>query len=112
MDLIRKDTKNGLIGPQHSVIYLTDKARVDGVDCHHIAIRGPETDVQLWVQEGDKPVPRRFVLTSKWEGGSPRHSAHMNWQTEMELDPGIFEFKAPEGSMNIGFRKHDENEGE
>jgi len=112
MDLILRDASTSLIGSQETVIYLTDKARVAGVDCHHIAIRGPETDVQLWVQEGDTPLPRKFMLTSKWAGGSPRHTSNVTWLTEPELDPGIFEFKAPEGSMNIGFVQYSENEGE
>ena len=112
MDMILSDASVGLIGPQDTVIYLTDKARVAGVDCHHIAIRGPETDVQLWVEEGDKPLPRKIMLTSKWAGGSPRFIANLAWQTEPELDPSIFEFKAPEGFMNIGFVQHSENEGE
>ena len=105
MDFIVRDKLARLISSQETVIYLTDKARVAGVDCHHIAIRGPETDVQLWVQEGDTPLPRKFMLTSKWAGGSPRHTSNVTWLTEPELDPGIFEFKAPEGSMNIGLVK-------
>ena len=112
MDFIVSDKLIHLIGSQETVIYLTDKARVAGVDCHHIAIRGPETDVQLWVEEGDKPLPRKIMLTSKWAGGSPRFMANLAWLTEPELDPGIFEFKAPEGFMNIGFVKYSENEGE
>jgi len=112
MDMILSDASVGLIGPQDTVIYLTDKARVAGVDCHHIAIRGPETDVQVWVEEGDKPLPRKVMLTSKWAGGSPRFIANLAWLTEPELDPGIFEFKAPEGSTNIGFVQHSGNEGE
>ncbi len=112
MDFIVRDKLASLISSQETVIYLTDKARVAGVDCHHIAIRGPETDVQLWVEEGDKPLARKIMLTSKWAGGSPRFTANLAWQTEPVLDPGIFEFEAPEGFTNIGFVKHSDNEGE
>lgn len=112
MDFIVRDKLASLISSQETVIYLTDKARVAGVDCHHIAIRGPETDVQLWVEEGDKPLPRKIMLTSKWAGGSPRFIANLDWLIEPELDPSIFEFKAPEGFMNIGFVQYSENEGE
>ena len=112
MDFIIRDKLTDLISSQETVIYLTDKARVAGVDCHHIAIRGPETDVQVWVEEGDRPLPRKVMLTSKWAGGSPRFQANLTWQTEPELDPDIFEFEAPEGSVNIGFVQHSENGGE
>jgi hypothetical protein len=112
MDFIIKDKITHLIGDQETVIYLTDKSRVAGVDCHHIAIRGPETDVQLWIEEGDKPLPRKILFTSKWEAGSPRFMANLAWLIEPELDPSIFEFNAPEGSMNIGFVQHSGSEGE
>jgi hypothetical protein len=112
MDFIIKDKISHLIGAQETVIYLTDKARVAGVDCHHIVIRGPETDVQLWIEEGDKPVPRKILFTSKWEAGSPRFMANLAWLIEPELDPSIFEFNAPEGSMNIGFVQHSDSGGE
>jgi hypothetical protein len=108
MDLIHRDASAHLIGSQEAILYLTDKARVAGTDCHHIAIRGPDADVQLWVEEGDRPLPRKIMLTSKWEGGSPRHTANLMWDTEPGFEQDVFEFKAPEGSMNIGFVGHTE----
>jgi len=71
MDFIHRDASTHLIGSQDAILYLTDKARIGGVDCHHIAIRGDETDVQLWVEEGEQPLPRKIIITSKWEGGAP-----------------------------------------
>src|SRR5262245_55337494 len=38
---------------------------VDGVECEHLAFRGPETDWQIWIETGAKPVPRKYVITSK-----------------------------------------------
>lgn len=103
MDMVYRDVSNHLIGSQQSILYLTDKSRVGGTDCHHIAIRGADVDVQLWVEEGDRPVPRKIMITSKWEGGAPRFFANMSWDSAPEIDPGVFVFKAPEDSVNIGF---------
>lgn len=103
MDLIYSDASAHLIGSDEKILYLTDKSRVGGIDCHHIAIRGAEADVQLWVEEGDRPVVRKFVITSKWEGGSPRFTANLDWDTKPKFKPGLFEFKAPEGAMKIEF---------
>lgn len=85
------------------VLYLTDKSRINGVDCHHLALRGAEVDVQMWVEEGDKPVPRKIQMTMKWDGGSPRYSAVLNWETVSEFDSNTFDFKPPEGAMEIQF---------
>jgi hypothetical protein len=112
MDFLHRDASTHLIGSQDAILYLADKTRIAGVDCHHIAIRGDETDVQLWVEEGDRPLPRKITITSKWEGGSPRFVAHLMWNTEPDFNQGIFEFKAPEGSLNIGFAQSHRDEGE
>jgi hypothetical protein len=103
MDLLYKDASTHLIGSDETIMYLTDKSRVAGTDCHHIAIRGPEADVQLWVEEGDRPLARKIMITSKWEGGTPRFVANLHWQTDPEFEPRLFEFKAPEGAMKIEF---------
>jgi hypothetical protein len=112
MDFIHRDASSHLIGSQDAILYLADKTRIAGVNCHHIAIRGEETDVQLWVEEGDRPVPRRIMITSKWEGGAPRFVAHLVWNSKPVFKQDIFEFKAPEGSMNIGFAQSHRDEGE
>ena len=103
MDLIYQDVSTHLISTQENILYLTDKARIAGTDCHHIAIRGLEADVQLWVEEGDRPVLRKIMITSKWEGGSPRFMANLVWVADPEIDKKTFIFEAPEGSTNIGF---------
>ena len=101
-----------LIGSENVILYLTDKARLAGIDCHHIAIRGSEIDVQLWVEEGDKPLPRKIMITSKWEGGSPRYTANMWWNSEPDISADIFEFRAPDGAVKISFAHAARSEGD
>jgi len=103
MDLIYKDVSTHLLSSDETILYLTDKSRVGGADCHHIAIRAEEVDVQLWVEEGDRPMVRKIMITSKWEGGSPRFIANLHWDTNPKFEPGQFEFKAPEGAFKIEF---------
>ena len=99
MDMIYKDASAHLINSDETILYLTDNSRVGGADYHHIAIRGPEADFQLWVEEGDRPVVRKIMITSKWDGGSPRFTANLHWDTKPKFEPGLFEFKAPEDAM-------------
>jgi hypothetical protein len=107
MDLIHSDVFSQLVGKDEDVIYLGNKNRISGVDCHQVAIRLADADVQIWVQEGDKPLPRRMMITSKWEGGSPRFIADMQWQEEPDIAPGTFDFGAPEGASEIQFSPAD-----
>jgi hypothetical protein len=107
MDLVFHDSFKRLAGTSDPLIYVTDKARVAGVDCHQLAIRVEGADVQLWVQKGDRPLPRRMIITSIWEGGSPRFIAVMNWNVSPEIAPGVFEFEPPEGAAQINFEPAD-----
>ena len=97
------DSTLDLIKEQDEILYLTDKSRIRGVDCHQIAVRGEIVDLQLWIAEGDKPTPRQVQMTMKWDGGSPRNTAFMEWTEVDELDPKIFEFTPPEGALEIPF---------
>lgn len=107
MDLIYKDSFTRLAGTTDPVLYLTGKSRVDGVDCHQLAIRVEDADVQLWVQEGDPPLPRRMMITAKWEAGSPRFSAYMNWNTQPDIAQQAFEFEPPKDAVQIQFEQLD-----
>lgn len=112
LDMIYKDVTERLITSNETILYLQDKARIAGTDCHHIAIRGAELDVQLWVQQGDRPMTRKIILTSKWEGGSPRFEANLTWDLAPDFDSGIFEFRAPENATRIEFVNSAVAEGE
>ena len=101
MDLIRRDVFNHIVGSNDTVLYVSDRSRVRGTDCHHLAIRTPEVDVQLWVQEGEQPVPRRLIITAKWDGGAPRFVANMDWDISPDVDEDQFEFKPPKGAAQI-----------
>lgn len=103
VDLIFAKSAIELVTDQDSIHYLTDKSRIGGVDCHHIVIRGSEVDLQLWVDESDKPTVRKMVMTMKWEGGSPRRIALMEVSEKDKLDSKVFEFKPPEGAQEIKF---------
>lgn len=92
-----------LVSDQDTIMYLTDKSRIAGVDCHHIAVRGEEIDLQLWIEEGDQPTVRKMAMSMKWEGGSPRRTALMKMSKKEKLDSKAFEFTPPEGAQEIKF---------
>src|SRR4051794_9692958 len=68
---------------------------VDGVECEHLAFRTPDTDWQIWIEPGAKPVPRKYVITSKTVTGAPQYTLKMrDWKTDANAD-GDFAFKPP-----------------
>ena len=74
-----------------------------GQHYHHIAIRLPEIDVQIWVASKGKPLPGKMVISSKWEGGAPRTVMFFDWDTAPQFRSGSLEFVPPEGASEIEF---------
>ena len=40
-----------------------ESSQIAGVPCDHLALRGDQADLQLWVAQGNQPLPRRLVIT-------------------------------------------------
>jgi hypothetical protein len=75
---------------------------VAGFECEHLAFRNEDTDWQLWVQTGDTPIPRKFVITSKTVAGAPQYTMVIrDWKTDAPANPDAFAFKAPDGAKKL-----------
>jgi hypothetical protein len=74
---------------------------IDGVECEHLAFRTPDVDWQLWVQMGDRPFPRRYVITSKAVTAAPQYTVEiLSWRTE-GVAANTFTFSPPAGAGKI-----------
>jgi hypothetical protein len=75
---------------------------VGGFECEHLAFRNDDTDWQLWVQIGDTPIPRKYVITSKTEAGAPQYTLVIrDWKADAQPPADAFAFKAPEGAKKL-----------
>ena len=75
---------------------------IDGVQVHQLAFRGKEVDWQLWVTTGDKPLPVRYVVTTKWFTGAPQFTLQLkNWNTAPQSDAARFTFAPPQGARKL-----------
>ncbi|MBU1211996.1 MAG: DUF2092 domain-containing protein [Alphaproteobacteria bacterium] len=75
---------------------------VGGVDCDHLAFRKNETDWQIWIERGSKPIPRKYVITSKGIAGAPQYTLVIrDWQTEKPIAAEAFAFVAPAGAKKM-----------
>jgi hypothetical protein len=76
--------------------------QVAGVLCHHLAFSQDEIDWQLWIDAGDKPLPRKLVITYLGEAGAPQYTAVIKrWSLEPKFPEGLFRFETPEGAKRI-----------
>jgi hypothetical protein len=84
--------------------YIVGNTMIDGKPSTHLAFRTPGTDWQIWIADGAKPLPLKFVVTSVDVEGSPQFEARLsNWNLAPNLADSVFEFKAPAGSQEIDF---------
>ena len=47
---------------------------IHGVECDHLAFRTKEVDWQIWIAQGARPYPCRYVITSKKVTGWPQYT--------------------------------------
>jgi hypothetical protein len=100
-DFIRGDTHKGLL---QNVTSGADIGPVSvlGRPCEHLAFTQTNIDWQVWIENGAKPVPRKFVITYKDEPGSPQFTAlFSNWDFETKLPDFVFKFEPPPGASKI-----------
>jgi hypothetical protein len=77
---------------------------VMGQRCHHLAYRATEVDWQVWVREGDRPLPCRYVITSKGVVGAPQFTMQvLDWNTNPKITEGMFRFVPPAGAKPVDF---------
>jgi hypothetical protein len=75
---------------------------VDGVECEHLAFRSLDTDWQIWIEAGARPIPRKYIITSKAVTGAPQYTLRIKeWNTEAPAD--AFAFNPPQGAKKIAF---------
>ncbi len=70
---------------------------------HHIGIRFQDVDVQIWIASEGRPLPGKLVISSKWEGGSPRFVAFFKWDTDPVFQRDLFKFDPPGDATKIEF---------
>jgi hypothetical protein len=85
--------------------FVVGKAMIGGVSCDHLAFRGPEVDWQVWIADGDQPLPLRYVVTTRDVASYPEFSAVIHWNLSPDLKDVRFSFTPPDGAKEIDFLK-------
>jgi hypothetical protein len=76
------------------------KGVIDGVECDHLAFRNAESDWQIWIESGAKPIPRKYVITTKGVAQGPQYTQRIKeWKTDVPAD--AFAFKPDQSAKKI-----------
>lgn len=86
-----------------SVRYVEEDVLYD-VPTDHLAVRSAEVDMQIWVAQGEQPLPRRIILTYKNAPGQPQYRAVLSeWELSPKVAADSFTFAPPAGAEQVPF---------
>jgi len=88
--------------------FVVGKSMVAGVKCDHLAFRTQFVDWQIWIADGDQPLPYKYVLTTMDDPAHPQYLVLMsNWNVAPDFNDAMFRFTKPEGAKQIEFLRMD-----
>lgn len=84
--------------------FVVGKAVIEGARCDHLAFRAPHVDLQIWVQEGAQPLPRKMVITTRDLPNAPQFGVTITkWNLKPTFGAQTFSFTPPAGAKKVDF---------
>jgi hypothetical protein len=80
------------------------KTQIAGQTANQYAFRQPGIDWQIWIADGDKPVPLRVVIVSRFDPARPQFQADLSWDTAPQFSPSAFVFTPPPNARAVDAR--------
>lgn len=78
---------------------------IGGVECDYLAFRTKEVDWQIWIAQGDRPYPCRYVITTKLVDMAPQYILEItDWKTGDDVASDDFGFKNPTSAKQIDIK--------
>jgi hypothetical protein len=75
---------------------------IGGVECDHLAFRTKEVDWQIWIAQGNRPYPCRYVITSTKVPGGPQYTIDVRaWKTGAEVASERFSLELPADAREL-----------
>jgi hypothetical protein len=76
-------------------------ATIDGVETDQYAFREGQIDWQVWIQQGDQPLPRKLVIVDRSDPANPGYIARLTWTLNPPLSAEDFTFKPDKDAKAI-----------
>jgi hypothetical protein len=86
-----------------SINYVEENFLFD-VPTDHLAVRSADVDMQMWIAQGEQPLPRRIILTYKNAPGSPQFRADLfDWDLSPKVAADSFTFTPAADAEEVPF---------
>lgn len=84
--------------------YVVGRVEINNKTLIHLVFTEASADWQLWVEPGDKPLPRALIIIYKTEPGMPRTVMDFSdWNLNAQPEAATFEFSKPDDAHQIQF---------
>ncbi len=103
-DLLLSDSYDALM---QDVVDVKDLGSgvIGGVECDYLAFRKKDVDYQIWIAQGERPYPCRYVITSKLIASGPQYTIQTrDWKTGNEVAATDFSFKNPTSAKKVDLK--------
>jgi len=100
-DLLMSDPYKELM-PEVNDVKDLGSGVIHGVECDHLAFRTKDVDWQIWIAQGSRPYPCRYVITSKKVTGWPQYTLDTwGWKTGTDVGSDGFKLEIPAGTKKL-----------
>ncbi len=69
--------------------------------CDHYAFRQAKVDWQIWITAGNRPLPRKVVITNRADEARPQSVSLIDWNLKPAFKDSVFKFTPPKGATKI-----------
>jgi hypothetical protein len=100
-DLLMSNPYNELM-PEVTDVKDLGSGVIHGIECDHLAFRTKDVDWQIWIAQGARPYPCRYVITSKKVTGFPQYTLDTwGWKTGSEVASDSFTLMIPADAKKL-----------
>jgi hypothetical protein len=93
--------------------FVVGPTTVDGVPCEHLAFMGPGVHWEIWIETGQRALPRRLVVTYADVTNFPRFLVEFaDWNLQPQLAASRFVFNKPNNAKQIEFGSRTEQKAQ
>jgi len=72
--------------------YKVGTATIDGTETDHYAFREEDVDWEVWIQQGNQPLPRKLVIVDRTDPSRPTFVSRLRWQVNPTFTAADFAF--------------------
>lgn len=90
--------------------YEVGPAIVDGTETNHYAFREENIDWELWLEKGDRPIPRKVVIVDRTDPARPTFTARLKWTVNPAFTDADFAFVPDKDAKRIQLATYKDGE--